>query len=89
MLSLWDETEAPVALPSLDIHRLGRDLDRWWSTLGTVLWHVTNHPIEIEGERDVHGNVHCLGQIGHGVMGEMSHGTTGSARRHDTIGAAG
>lgn len=63
MLSLWAETDQPVRLPSLDIHRLRRDLDRWWETLGTVLLHVTNHVIEFDGDDDAHGSVHCLGQV--------------------------
>lgn len=63
MLSLWAETESPVGLPSLDIHRLRRDIDRWWKTLGTVLLHVTNHLIEFNDEENARGNVHCLGQI--------------------------
>lgn len=63
MLSLWDETEAPVALPALDIHRLRRDLDRWWKALGTVLLHVTNHLIEFDDDQNARGSVHCLGQI--------------------------
>jgi hypothetical protein len=63
MLSLWEETEAPVGPPSLDIHRLRRDLERWSDTLGTVLLHVTNHLIDFDGEDNARGSVHCLGQI--------------------------
>jgi len=63
MLSLWDETESPVGLPSLDIHRLRRDIDRWWDTLGTVLLHVTNHLIDLDDDDHARGSVHCLGQI--------------------------
>ncbi len=63
MLSLWDETESPASLPSLDIHRLRSDLDRWWQRLGTVLLHVTNHVIEFDADDLAHGAVHCLGQI--------------------------
>jgi SnoaL-like domain len=63
MVSLWDETESPVRLPSLDIHRIRRDIDRWWNTLVTVLLYVTNHLIEFDDDQRARGNVHCLGQI--------------------------
>ena len=63
MLSLWAQTESPVSLPALDIHRLRRDLDSWWDRLGTVLLHVTNHVIDLDDDDHGHGSVHCLGQI--------------------------
>jgi hypothetical protein len=63
MLSLWAETDEPAPLPSLDLHRLRRDLGRWWETLGTTLLHVTNHVIDFDDDDHARGSVHCLGQI--------------------------
>jgi hypothetical protein len=63
MLSLWATTDEPIELPGLDGHRLRRDVDRWFETLGTVLLHVTNHVIAFEDGDHATGDVHCLGQI--------------------------
>ncbi len=63
MLSLWADTDEPVRLPAIDGHRLRSDVDRWFSGLGTVLLHVTNHIIDFQGEDEATGEVHCLGQI--------------------------
>ena len=63
MLSLWAETDAPVALPAIDGHRLRADVDAWFAAFGAVLLHVTNHVIEFDSDETATGEVHCLGQI--------------------------
>ncbi len=69
MLSLWSETDSPAPLPALDIHRLRRDLDRWWASLGQVMLLVTNHVIDLgDGGDAASGAVYCLAQIDGGHL---------------------
>jgi hypothetical protein len=63
MLSLWAPTEAPARLPAMDLHRVRRDIDRWWTSLGQVMLLITSHVIDLEDEDNASGTVYCLGQI--------------------------
>jgi hypothetical protein len=63
MLSLWADTDTPVALPSIDGHRLRADVDAWFGAFGAVLLHVTNHVIDFEDDDHARGEAHCVGQI--------------------------
>lgn len=63
MLSLWADTDEPVALPAIDGHRLRADVDAWFEAFGAVLLHVTNHVIDFSSEQQATGEVHCMGQI--------------------------
>jgi SnoaL-like domain len=63
MLSLWAETGSPAQLPTLDLHRLRREIDRWWESLGQVMLLVTSHVIELEDDDHAWGAVYCLAQI--------------------------
>lgn len=63
MLSLWADTDTPARMPTIDGHRIRRDLERWWSELGVCLLQVTNHLIEIEDDEHGRGEVYCHGEI--------------------------
>ncbi len=63
MLSLWARADRREHMPTIDGHRIRRDLQRWWQELGLCLLHVTNHLIDLESEDRARGEVHCLGQI--------------------------
>jgi SnoaL-like domain len=63
MLSLWARTESPARLPAVDLHRISRDIDRWWESLGQVMLLITSHVIDLHDDDHASGAVYCLGQI--------------------------